>query len=318
MARDDLDPDRFAAHRARVRGVDLEYLHEGAPVVGGPARVPLLLVHGWPETRRIWWRVAGPLVAAGFEVVAPDLRGFGGSGPGDDGLGDVVAHALDLTALLRRLGLGPVVVVGGDLGGPVGIELALREPDLVDRMVLFDAPLPPMSDELTTRSDGTPLRAVPPLEAMDYFLRQGRDADGLAAELADDAARDAYLATFYGSRGWAAPGAFDAAATAFHTTPLADAATFRATLRTYESVFDRSQRTDRPRFAEAAGTDLRLLVLHGLADGVVAPDFGELAVRAFPRADGPVLLDGVGHFVPWEAPEELVGRTVAFCADLLG
>ena len=43
------------------------------------AAFPLLLVHGYPETKRIWWRNIAPLAAAGFEVIAPDLRGYGDS-----------------------------------------------------------------------------------------------------------------------------------------------------------------------------------------------------------------------------------------------
>ena len=60
-------------HATTVRGFTQAFVHEGK---GG---VPLLLVHGWPETRRIWWRNIEPLAAAGFEVIAPDLRGFGDS-----------------------------------------------------------------------------------------------------------------------------------------------------------------------------------------------------------------------------------------------
>ena len=45
------------------------YVREGA---GG---YPLVLVHGWPETKRIWWRNVAPLAEAGFEVIVPDLRG---------------------------------------------------------------------------------------------------------------------------------------------------------------------------------------------------------------------------------------------------
>ena len=72
---DELDPLRLpdrarrGARRRRAR-----YVRAGA---GG---YPLLLVHGWPESRRIWWRNIGPLADAGFEVIAPDLRGFGDSG----------------------------------------------------------------------------------------------------------------------------------------------------------------------------------------------------------------------------------------------
>jgi len=308
----ELDPARFAPHHIEVRGTRVEYLHEGA----GRGGVPLLALHGWPETRRVWWRAVPLLVDAGFEVVAPDLRGFGGSAPGADGLGDVVAHALDMAALLDQLGHDRWVVAGGDLGGPVGLELALRERSLVDRMALFNSPLPRLDDELMVGPDGSALQALPPAEALDYFVRQGRDSDGLVAELDTPEARQAYVAEFYGPRGWAAPDAFDRAAAAFHSEPFADAASFRATLRTYESVFDRGLRTERPVFAP--DPDLRVLVLHGTADGVVAPDFGELAVRAYPNSVGPVRLEGCGHFVQWEAAGELVAHLTAFCSDLLG
>ena len=63
-----LDPDAFEIHRARVRErVDLAFVREG---IGG---FPLLLVHGYPETKRIWWRNIAPLAEAGFEVIVPDL-----------------------------------------------------------------------------------------------------------------------------------------------------------------------------------------------------------------------------------------------------
>ena len=76
----DLDPARFRVHRASPRGLAQAYTREGQ---GG---VPLLLLHGWPETRRIWWRNIAPLAEAGFDVIAPDLRGFGESEISPDGL----------------------------------------------------------------------------------------------------------------------------------------------------------------------------------------------------------------------------------------
>ena len=74
----------------------LAYVREG---VGG---APLLLVHGWPETKRIWWRNVEPLVAAGFEVIVPDLRGFGDSDLAPDGYYDVAAFSLDLLRARAR------------------------------------------------------------------------------------------------------------------------------------------------------------------------------------------------------------------------
>src|SRR3546814_20842165 len=113
--------------------------------VGG---VPLLCVHGWPETKRIWWRTIEPLAAAGFEVIVPDLRGFGDSALPPDGFGDVPSHSRDLHALVTDgLGHERVVLCGGDLGGPVIQDMALRYPALVERMVLFNSPLPSRSEE---------------------------------------------------------------------------------------------------------------------------------------------------------------------------
>ena len=130
MVEPDIDPDRFATHRFGGRGLQQAYVHEG---VGG---VPLLLVHGWPETKRIFWRVIEPLADAGFEVIVPDLRGFGDSEVGPDGFHDVAAHSRDLHALVTEgLGHDRVVLCGGDLGGPVVQDLALRFPDLTDRLV---------------------------------------------------------------------------------------------------------------------------------------------------------------------------------------
>jgi pimeloyl-ACP methyl ester carboxylesterase len=56
-------------HRAKVRDdLALGYWRAGA---GG---YPLLLVHGFPETKRIWARNVEPLADAGFDVIVPDLR----------------------------------------------------------------------------------------------------------------------------------------------------------------------------------------------------------------------------------------------------
>ena len=193
----DTDPARFASSFAAPRGFRQAYVHEGA---GG---VPVVCVHGWPETKRIFWRVIEPLADAGFEVIVPDLRGFGESELGPDGFHDVPAHSHDLYALVHdHLGHEQVVLVGGDLGGPVIQDLALRHPEWVERMVLFNSPLPYDKERMAG------LRSRPAREASDYFVRQGTDPDGLAAELDTPEQRRRYIATFYTSRFWAHPGAF--------------------------------------------------------------------------------------------------------------
>src|SRR6202163_3798856 len=128
------DPNRFTIRRQPVRnGVHLAFVHEG---VGG---VPLLLIHGYPETKRIWWRNVAPLAAAGFEVIAPDLRGHGDSDLAGDGFYHVAAYPLDLHALVHDvLGHEQAVIVGGDLGGVVLYDLAARYPGFAARLCFFD------------------------------------------------------------------------------------------------------------------------------------------------------------------------------------
>jgi pimeloyl-ACP methyl ester carboxylesterase len=303
----EIDPARFVVHRAHPRGFDQAFVREG---VGG---VPLVCVHGWPETKRIFWRVVEPLAAAGFEVIAPDLRGFGDSDVGPDGFHDVAAHAADLRALVHgELGHERVVLLGGDLGGPVIQHLALEHPDWVDRMVLFNSPLPYLREEMASIRD-----TRPPAESADYYLRQGTDADALAAELATPEERQRYIATFYTSRYWAHPGAFTSlpGAVEFHTQPFRDAARLRASFGAYESTFDEAARSGPVRLGRNAVT--RTLVLFGPSDHVLYPAFDRMAAAVFADHVGPFLLRDCGHFVPWEAPHALVSGTVAFCGDLL-
>ena len=108
-------------HRARLGSdVEIAYWREG---IGG---APLLLVHGWPETKRIWARNVEPLARAGFEVIVPDLRGFGDSSTAPDGFYDLAAHARDLHELITSLGHESCVAAGGDIGGAVIQDMGLR------------------------------------------------------------------------------------------------------------------------------------------------------------------------------------------------
>ncbi len=302
----DLDPNRYVVQRFDGRGFSQCYVHEG---IGG---IPLVLVHGWPETKRIWWRVIGPLVDAGFEVIVPDLRGFGDSevGPGGPagGFGDVPTHAHDVHALINHLGHQRVVLAAGDLGGPVIQDLSARFASVVDRLVLFNSPLPFLRQAMTG------MRTRPAAEASDYFIRQGTDADALAGELTTPAQRIRYISTFYTSRFWAHPGSFDADAVLFHTAPFADADHLRAGFRAYESSFTSTARSEAPMIGV---NNTSTLILFGLSDHVIYPEFDLMAAQVFPNHVGPFLLRNCGHFVPWEAAHAFTTATVAFCGDLL-
>ncbi len=215
-----------------------------------------------------------------------------------------------------------MVLLGGDLGGPIIQDLALRHPDWVDRIVLFNSPLSYDAQAMAG------MRTRPAREASDYFVRQGTDADALAAELRTPDERRRYIATFYTSRFWAHPGAFEdppsepggrrfarSAVVDFHTEPFGDAARFRAGLGAYESAFDVARRVAEPRLGRNERTPA--LILFGPSDHVLYPDFDRMAATVFPRHVGPFLLRDCGHFVPWEAPHALVSATRAFCSDLV-
>ncbi len=300
---DDLRPDRFPCKHTHTRGFEQAFIHEGA---GG---VPLLLVHGWPETKRIWWRNIEPLARAGFEVIVPDLRGFGDSATGPDGFHDVPSHSRDLHALLRELGHDRVVAAAGDLGGPVIQDMSLRFPGLIERMVLFNSPLPFDRDRMAG------LRTRPPREASDYFFRQGTDADALAAELATEGERRRYIATFYTSRFWAHPGAFEPGAVDFMTEPFADGTKLRASFGGYESSLNPGARSEPS--AMSSPNPTRTVILFGTSDHVLYPEYDRMAALVFPNHVGPYLLRDCGHFVQWEAAPILNNTLTAFCADLL-
>jgi pimeloyl-ACP methyl ester carboxylesterase len=294
-----VDPDLFALHRFE----HLSYLREGT---GG---FPLLLLHGWPETKRIWWRNVGPLAGAGFEVIVPDLRGFGDSGLAPDGHYDVVSSSRDMEALLRELGHERCVACGGDFGGVIAQDLSLRCAGLVERLVLFNT-IPP-------RLPGAP-RDLPRGSRMaaDYFLRQGGDADGLAAELDTPGKRCRYVAEMYGPRFWAAPGAFEAEEVDFMVQPFADAERFRSSIALYEYAVRAREWTERPRLAEPNPTPA--LILYGPEDHVIPRDFTRRMEAAFPERIGPFVVEGAGHFLQWERAGVLNGAVRWFCADLLG
>jgi len=118
-------------------GLRLHYVTEGE----GPRTIVLL--HGFPQTWWEWNRVIGPLVEAGYRVVAPDYRGAGHSWRPAGGY-DKVTMAGDVHRLLvEHLGVEePVVMVGHDIGLMVAYAYAQAYRDAVSHLVAVDAPLP--------------------------------------------------------------------------------------------------------------------------------------------------------------------------------
>ncbi len=106
----------------------------------GPA---VLLLHGHPRTHTTWWRVAPLLVDAGFLVVCPDLRGYGGSSKPptthDHAPYSKRAMAGDGISLMRGLGHETFAVVGHDRGSYVAMRMALDHPRSVRALAVLDS-----------------------------------------------------------------------------------------------------------------------------------------------------------------------------------
>ncbi|MFM0223468.1 alpha/beta fold hydrolase [Paraburkholderia dipogonis] len=103
---------------------------------------PIVLLHGWGSTSFMWRFVMPQLVARGYTVLAPDLRGLGDTAKPASGY-EKANIAEDIHALVAQLNLGPEVqVVGHDMGGMVAYAYAAQHPDEVRSVAILDVPLP--------------------------------------------------------------------------------------------------------------------------------------------------------------------------------
>jgi haloalkane dehalogenase len=110
-----------------------------------------VVLHGEPTWSFLWRRVIPPVRDAGFRCIAPDLAGFGRSDkPIDIDWYSYDAHTASVTALVDELDLHDATVVVHDWGGPIGLRVAVDNPDRVGRIVVLDTGLftghQPMSD----------------------------------------------------------------------------------------------------------------------------------------------------------------------------
>jgi pimeloyl-ACP methyl ester carboxylesterase len=146
--------------------------------------------------------------------------------------------------------------------------------------------------------------------AADYYRRQGREADAVAAELRSPQERVRYVSEFYGHRFWAAPGSFTPEEAAWHAEPFADADRFRASLGNYESAMGQRELSEPPRFFEPS--PVPTLVLYGPEDHVIPQSFPAMSQAAFLDRTGPLIVPGAGHFLQWEAAETFNAALAGF------
>lgn len=125
----------FSHEKAVVNGVNLHYRQAGSGD-------PILLMHGWLGTSYTWRHVAPALAEKGYQVIVPDMRGYGDSEKPLNGY-DGLTLVEDMRSLLQVLGLTRKIhVAGWDMGALPAFLFAATYPDEVASLIYLDEPLP--------------------------------------------------------------------------------------------------------------------------------------------------------------------------------
>lgn len=308
-----------------VNGVQLRVLE------AGPADGPLvLLAHGFPELAYSWRHQVPALAAAGFRVIAPDQRGYGGSSrPDDVDAYDIAALTGDLVGLIDLAGARRAAVVGHDWGAVVAWSTALLHPDRVAAVAGLS--VPPVPRPLTP-----PTAAFRRIFGDNFFYILYFQQPGVAdAEMAADPARamrrmlggmraptDAASAARMLAPGpagfidrlpeperlpaWLSAEELDHYVAEFRRTG------FTGALNWYRN-FDRNWQL----MADPPTTTIEVPALFvGGADDPVL-NFTKIG-RAREVAVGPyreVLLDGAGHWLTQERPEQINAELLRFLTE---
>ena len=249
-------------------------------VGGGP---PVLLVHGWLSSSRVWERLAGRL-AQRFTVYSLDLTGFGESDKPLSGYGVRNGSRL-LYAFCAHFGLTRASVIGHDLGGAMAVKLAADHPDVVGRLVLVCAPADEDQIDLPTTLWLATLPVIGPIfYALGRAVRPVRklwmrpfvaDPDDLTEEVVDEAGR---------------------------STPAAVSQTLSIARR--EISGGRLAR-------QARIIKIPLLVLAGEEDQIVDPQSVGVWAGGVDKAEI-CLIDGCGHLPMIERTAEFDAQVLAF------
>jgi pimeloyl-ACP methyl ester carboxylesterase len=127
-----------------INGLRMHVLEAG---YGQQDRSAVLLLHGFPELAYSWRKVMGPIAAAGFHVIAPDVRGYGRTSGTDVRYDDDIApfrslnQVRDMLGLVSAFGYRSVrAVIGHDQGSPLAAWCALTRPDVFRSVTMMSAP----------------------------------------------------------------------------------------------------------------------------------------------------------------------------------
>ena len=273
-------------------------------LVGGSGP-PLLVLHGHPQTHVIWHRVASQL-AERFTVVLADLRGYGDSskpaGSADHGNYSKRVMARDMLRVMQSLGHERFAVLAHDRGARVAHRLAADHGDAVKRLVVLDiAPTLAMYSQTT--------EAFARAYWHWFFLIQRAPMPERLLE----ADPGAYVRELMGAR-HAGLGPFDPRALDEYTRCLQQPGAAHALCEDYRAAATIDLEHDRADREKRLMLAMPLMVLWG-AKGIVQRCFDPLAEWCKVAADVRGQAVDCGHYIPEEAPEQLLSIAVPFLAE---
>lgn len=314
-----------------VNGVGLHVATQGS----GPL---VVLLHGWPELWYAWRHQIAALAAAGYRAAAPDMRGFGAS----DAPAEVEAYTIfhlvgDLVGLIGALGERRAVVVGHDWGASVAWHAALLRPDLVRAVVAMSVPF-------RGRAPAPPIRALREAGQGRFYMVYFQEPGVAEAEFERDPA--ATLRRILGA-GSAADqdgrppaarltlppggGFLDARPDPAQLPPWLGeqdiaymAAEYRRTgfrggLNLYRNI-DRNWELLAP--WQGAAVPQPALFVAGSRDAVIGTAAGRASLEAMPSVvpnlRRTLLIEGGGHWIQQERPDEVNAALIEFLRGLPG
>ncbi|HLI28205.1 MAG TPA: alpha/beta hydrolase [Chloroflexota bacterium] len=274
---------------------------------GSGARGVVVCLHGWPDDVRTWDRVVEPLVAAGYRVLCPYLRGYGPTRlrPGVPRSGQIAALGQDAVDFLEALDLRAVVLVGHDWGARAAYVAAVLRPERLRALVALSVGY----------GTSRPEQALSFEQARQYWyqwyfaLEQGRQA--LARDRRDFTRRLWRL--------WSPSWRFSEAEFAATAAAFDNPDWLEVTIHSYRHRWglvagDPRYAALEQRLARTEPVLVPTIVLHGADDGATLPETSAGKEAFFPRGYQREVLAGVGHFPQRERPEVVV----AACLRMAG
>lgn len=248
---------------------------------GDPNGSPLLLLHGFPQTHRAYDALAAHLVPRGLWLIAPDQRGYSpGARPADASAYAMRELVGDAARILDAYGIDSADVVGHDWGAAVGWSLASARPERVRTLTAVSVPHPrAMTDALRDANSGQRERS----SYMQLFRMVGKAEELL---LEDDAKR---LRTMFEPLS-------DASAEP-HMRALTDPATLTAALNWY--------RAPQEELAGLPETTVPTTYVWSTGDPAIGRAAAEGSALYATGSYRFVVLDGVSHWIPDQAPQAL-------------